>query len=300
MPTPQAGGLLTLRLSRSRMLRILGITPGRLLYWEKAGLIPERIAYEASELAALRHLSALSRAKIRASAIRAGLNQLRKLGVEGTLALIHLAPDPKRRRVIIRRAGQVVEPLSGQMRLAFTQAKPADIVPFALPAAQRAAEAEMWFTYAVSLEDNPGDRTAAAAAYLKCLEYDPGFASAYINLGTLRYHQGNFSEAERCYRQALALQPDYALACFDLGNVLDETGRTPQAIAAYAEAVRLSPGYADAHYNLALALEKSGLRRRALRHWRRYVQIENHGPWAEHARKQIQRSMQKERLLLVR
>ena len=77
------------------------------------------------------------------------------------------------------------------------------------------------------------------------------------------------------------------LAYFDLGNVLDELERLDESIAAYLKAVTLSPAYADAHYNLALAYERCGQQRPALRHWRAYVKLDNHGPWAETPRGQI-------------
>jgi len=90
-----------------------------------------------------------------------------------------------------------------------------------------------------------------------------------------------------------------ALAFFDLGNVLDELERLDESIAAYSKAVTLSPRYADAHYNLALAFERSGQSRPALRHWRTYVQIDNRGPWADHARGQIRKLLGREKLAIA-
>ena len=89
------------------------------------------------------------------------------------------------------------------------------------------------------------------------------------------------------------------MAYFDLGNVLDETGRVAEAIQAYNTALQLAPTYGDAHYNVALAYEKIREPRKALKHWRAYVKLDTSGPWAVHARNQIQRILQADGLKLV-
>ncbi|MGB8844693.1 MAG: tetratricopeptide repeat protein, partial [Terracidiphilus sp.] len=108
-----------------------------------------------------------------------------------------------------------------------------------------------------------------------------------------------YGRAEELYRHATAADPGYVLAYFDLGNVLDELERLDESIAAYRKAVTLSPAYADAHYNLALAYERSGQQRPALRHWRAYVKLDNHGPWADHARGQMRKLLSREKLAIV-
>ncbi len=105
--------------------------------------------------------------------------------------------------------------------------------------------------------------------------------------------------AERHYRAAVEVDPRYALGYFDLGNVLDETGRVEEAIKSYRAALALAPTYADAHYNLALAYEKSREPRKALTHWRAYVRLDTSGPWATHARNQIQKILAAEGLKVV-
>ena len=81
--------------------------------------------------------------------------------------------------------------------------------------------------------------------------------------------------------------------------MLDETGRVTEAIQTYKTALQLAPTYADAHYNLALAYEKIKEPRHALKHWRAYVKLDSSGPWAIHARNQIQRILQADGLKLV-
>jgi tetratricopeptide (TPR) repeat protein len=131
------------------------------------------------------------------------------------------------------------------------------------------------------------------------VELEPQHAAAHINLGTIRYHQYEFALAEHHYRMAIEADPRYALAYFNLGNVLDETGRLADAAASYKTALSLAPTYADAHYNLALAYEKLHQPRLALRHWRAYLKLDQSGPWAVHAKNQVQRILAADKLKLV-
>jgi len=164
----------------------------------------------------------------------------------------------------------------------------------------RETEVAAWFARGIALEEDTNTQSEAIAAYHKVLEIEPAHAAAHINLGTLFYNRQDFVLAERHYRQAIETDPRYALAYFDLGNVLDETGRVTEAIQAYNTALQLAPTYGDAHYNVALAYEKIGQPRQALKHWRAYVKLDASGPWAVHARNQIQRILQADGLKLVR
>jgi tetratricopeptide (TPR) repeat protein len=128
---------------------------------------------------------------------------------------------------------------------------------------------------------------------------DPDYAPGYINLGTIHFHLRQFVRAEELYRKATVKDPAYVLAFFDLGNVLDELERPDESIAAYHRAVELAPRYADAHYNLALAFERKGERRAALRHWQAYARLDKQGPWAEHARGQIRKLLETEKLTVA-
>jgi tetratricopeptide (TPR) repeat protein len=139
----------------------------------------------------------------------------------------------------------------------------------------------------------------AIAIYEEILKLDPLYAAAYINLGTILFHQRNFSTAEGLYRRATEVDSTYVLAFFDLGNVLDELQRPDESIAAYCQAIALSPRYADAHYNLALAYEHKKERRKALQHWQVYVKLDQSGPWAEHARGQIRKLLDQEKLSIA-
>jgi tetratricopeptide (TPR) repeat protein len=200
-------------------------------------------------------------------------------------------------RVAYRHEGRSVEAVGGQFVMEFepvgavVSAKVRTIIPINSPADL--------FARGVALEEHPSTHDEAITIYLKVVELEPDHAAAHINLGTLYYNRQDFGAAESHYRLAIKSDPRYALAYFDLGNVLDETGRIEDAIAAYRTAIQLAPTYADAHYNLALAYERQRQPRKALSHWKTYAKLDRLGPWSVHARNQIARILEGDKLKMV-
>lgn len=204
-------------------------------------------------------------------------------------------------RVAFRHEGRALEPIAGQFVMDFGAEEVERVVPTKQQVSpirilESAAE---YFARGVSLEEDPSSYKEAIAAYMKVLEIEPQHAPAHINLGTLYYNMQDYLQAEANYRKAIELDPRYALAHFDLANVLDETGRLPEAIRVYKVALQLAPTYADAHYNLALAYEKIKDHRKALRHWRAYIALDKSSAWAAHARSQIVRILENDKLKVV-
>ena len=66
------------------------------------------------------------------------------------------------------------------------------------------------------------------------------------------------------------------------------SGYCRQALRHYKAALAADPLYADTHVSLALLYEKIGLRRRGQDHWRRYLQLEPTGGWADLARRRLE------------
>ena len=59
------------------------------------------------------------------------------------------------------------------------------------------------------------------------------------------------------------------------------------ALRHYRAALDANPFYADVHVNLGLLCEKMNLRNTALQHWRRYLQLDPLGSWADLARQRL-------------
>jgi tetratricopeptide (TPR) repeat protein len=289
------------RYSRADVLRILRLTPRQLAVWEKAGLIAAAENYSFFDLLQVKKVRDLCARKVRPAVIRQSLEAMQQQAAGMENPLLEAGAFTTGHRVAFRHEGKVLEPIAGQFMFDFApEEKVVTSTPIATegpePAPQDVTEL---FARGIALEEDPSQQLMAISAYENVLELDPEHAAAHINLGTLRYNRREYTLAEEHYRRAIEIDSRYALAYFDLGNVLDETGRVNEAIQTYHTALQLAPTYADAHYNLALAYEKTKEPRKALNHWRAYVKLDTTGPWAVHARSQIQRILQADTLKLV-
>ena len=289
---------------RQDVLRIFEIGSRQLQAWERAGIIPQRDAYSFQDLGQLRILCALRAEDVPAASIRDSILAMKAVsGMSNPLLEARVVRTGT--RLAFRHHGAMVDPIRRQLLFDFEQgereqaaaaAREPKLLRRPEPAGPRLMQER--FLAAVRAEEN-SDKQQAIALYEEILALDPGYAAAAINLGTIYFHLKQYDRAEELYRRATLADPGYVLAYFDLGNVLDELGQIDESIAAYRRAVALAPAYADAHYNLALAYERASQPRCALRHWRAYVKLDNHGPWADHARGQIRRILGREKLAIV-
>jgi tetratricopeptide (TPR) repeat protein len=289
------------RYSRIDLLRILRLTARQLAAWEKAELVAAAESYSFFDLLQIKKVRDLCARKVRPAVIRQSLEAMQKQVAGMANPFLETSSFTTGRRVAFRHEGKVVEPIAGQFMFDFYPGeKLVTSTPISLPRPEPESDGvSELFARGIALEEDPGSQIQAISTYERVLELDPDHAAAHINLGTLYYNRQDYGGAEEHYRRAIEIDPRYALAYFDLGNVLDETGRVAEAIQTYHAALQLAPTYADAHYNLALAYEKIKEPRKALRHWRAYVKLDTTGPWAVHARNQIQRILQTDGLRLV-
>jgi tetratricopeptide (TPR) repeat protein len=287
--------------SRQDVLRILQISSRQLQGWERAGLITQRETYTFQNLGELRTLRSLREEDVTAASIRQSIAAMQAVG--GLINPLQEASVVRTgTRLAFRTNGAMVDPIRRQLLFDFErgegQPASADVAPMRRTSSGVSRDMQGLFLAAVQAEE-AGEKQRAIALYEEMLTLDPSYAPAYINLGTLYFHLRQFTKAEELYRRATETDPGYVLAFFDLGNVLDELERPDESIAAYQRSVELSPRYADAHYNLALAFERKGELRAALRHWQAYVRLDKAGPWAEHARTQIRKLLDREKLSIA-
>jgi tetratricopeptide (TPR) repeat protein len=285
--------------SRQDVLRILQISAHQLQGWERAALIPILQDYTFQDLAQLRTLRALRAESVSAASIRDSVMAMRAVaGMANPLRETRVVKTGT--RIAFRHKGALVDPIVRQLLFDFdSTTEPRSVAqrtPTRMPSASQ--NVANLFLSAVQAEE-AGQKQNAIEIYEEIIAADPGYAAAFINLGTLCFHQRNFVRAEELYRRATEADSSYVLAYFDLGNVLDELGRPDESISAYTRAIQLSPRYADAHYNLALAYERKGEPRRALKHWQSYLRLDRTGPWAEHAEGRITKLLKREKLTLT-
>jgi len=290
--------------SRQDVLRILQIGSRQLLGWERAGIVPQQQSYSFQDLGQLRILRALREEDVSVASIRHSIVAMKAVaGMANPLMEASLVRTGT--RLAFRHRGAVVDPIRRQLLFDFERLEvgcgPSAIsepAPLRRPAADTLRGVQEMFLEAVQAEE-VGEKIHAIKLYQEIMELDPSFAPAWINLGTIHFHLREFGCAEQLYRRATEIDPAYVLAFFDLGNVLDELQRPDESITAYRRAVALAPGYADAHYNLALAHERKGEARAALRHWQAYARLDKSGPWADHARGQIRKLLNREKLAIA-
>jgi len=290
--------------SRQDVLRILQISSRQLQAWERAGLIAQLQSYTFQDLGQLRTLRVLREEDVSVALIRHSIVAMK--AVAGmTNPLLEASLVRTGTRLAFRHCGAMVDPIRRQLLFDFERLEQgcgpsasSETLLLRKPGINGPRGVQELFLAAVQAEES-GEKLRAIKIYEQIMELDPSFAPAWINLGTIHFHLREFGWAEQLYRHATEIDPTYVLAFFDLGNVLDELQRLDESIAAYRQAVALAPHYADAHYNLALAHERRGEARPALRHWQAYVRLDNGGPWAEHARCQIRKLLDREKLAIA-
>jgi tetratricopeptide (TPR) repeat protein len=292
--------------SRQDVLRILQIGSRQLQGWERAGIVSQQQNYSFQDLGQLRILRALREEDVSVASIRHSIVAMKAVaGMANPLMEASLVRTGTR-RLAFRYSGAMVDPIRRQLLFDFERAEQqmsrpsasSEPAPLRRPAANTPRGVQEMFLEAVQAEE-AGEKIRAIKLYQEIMERDTSFAPAWINLGTIHFHLREFGWAEQLYRRATEIDPAYVLAFFDLGNVLDELQRPDESITAYRRAVALAPGYADAHYNLALAHERKGEARAALRHWQAYARLDKSGPWADHARGQIRKLLDREKLSIA-
>jgi tetratricopeptide (TPR) repeat protein len=290
--------------SRQDVLRILQIGPRQLQGWERAELIAQQENYSFQDLGQLRTLRLLREEAVPVASIRHSIVAMKAVaGMANPMMEATLVRTGT--RLAFRHRGAMVDPISRQLLFDFERLEEgcglsvaSEPLLLRSPSVGKAQGVQDLFLEAVRAEE-AGEKIRAIQLYQQTMERDSNFAPAWINLGTIHFHMREFEWAEELYRTATEIDPNYVLAFFDLGNVLDELKRPVESIVAYKRAVELSPGYADAHYNLALAYERKGEARSALRHWQAYAKLDKDGPWAEHARGQIRKLLEREKLTIA-
>ena len=285
------------RFCRTDILRILHITPKQLSGWQRAGLAPISDEFSFFDLIQLTKVRDLRAKRVSSAVIRESLLAMRKQVAGMENPFLEASAFTVGNRIAFRHDGRSVEPVAGQFVMEF-ETVGAVVSATVRPIARINSAADL-FARGVALEEHPNTYDEAIEIYLRVLQLEPDYAAAHINVGTLFYNRRDFVGAEKHYRLAVKSDPRYALAYFDLGNVLDETERIQDAIDAYRTAIQLAPTYADAHYNLALAYERQRQPRRALEHWKTYARLDRMGPWSVHARNQIARILEGDKLKMV-
>ena len=278
------------------VVRLLGITSGRLRSLDRAGIVSPtgrrrgRRAYTFPDIIALRAARDLLAQRVRLRDVARAVDNIRAAipKVTRPLAEMRIVSDGK--RVVVKSSPVSYEPLTGQTLLDFdVKTLRDDVVRVLRPVVgrERAKTAYDLYVRASQLDEDPETLADAEALYKRALELDPWLAIAYTNLGNLRFRRGDEEAAEALYRKALSLDGVQPEAQYNLGYVMLERGHPAEAVEFFKGAIASDPQFADAYFNLAMAYEQASDAAKARPCWRKYLEIEPTGTWAEIARKHL-------------
>lgn len=282
--------------SGSEVCKLLNLTRGRLRSLDRTGVVcPSarrrgRRAYTFADIIALRTASQLLGKRVRLRDVARAVTALRSALPKVTRPLSELRVVSDGKRVVVRSHDGAYEPSTGQMLLDFdVQKLHDDVVRVLRPNVGKARQKSAYDLYvqASQLDENPATFEQAEELYRRALELDPYLAIAYTNLGNICFRKHDDASSEVMYRRALEIDPGQAEAHYNLGYVMLERGEAAVAVKYFHAAIGADPTFADAYFNLAMAYEHLGEVNKARPFWKKYVDLEPQGTWAEIARKHL-------------
>jgi tetratricopeptide (TPR) repeat protein len=172
----------------------------------------------------------------------------------------------------------------GQRALDFVASRPAKVI--VLRPTVNITRAYDLYAKASQLDTDPFTYDEAEKLYREAIRLDPLLFIAHTNLGNILFRRGNMQGALALYEQAVAGDDRQPEAHYNLGYVLLDMGRHRDASEAFRRALARDSRFADAAFNLATALELMGMNE-ARDWWKRYLELEPHGTWADVARQHL-------------
>ena len=99
----------------------------------------------------------------------------------------------------------------------------------------------------------------AVFGFKNAIKYNPEFAEAYSNLGSIYIMKGQYEEAEQTLVKAIRLKPDLLDAHKNLAVLYEIMGREDKAVETY--------------FNLALAYQNQGIGDKAIKYYQRTIEL---------------------------
>jgi tetratricopeptide (TPR) repeat protein len=304
----------------------LDVPIGTIRRWERLGLIrPVKKVYrlpyfDYAEAAGVRRLNELLNAGVPRSQLEASLAKIRHLlpGVERPLAQLNLLAQDA--RLVARDDRGLFEPTSGQRCFDFGGAEPHppplpsanaslgeedSVIAFRITAARSAGateatsphessvrdaranwSAEQWFAEGCRHLDTHRPEPAIEAFRLALMERPDG-PEIHFHLAEALFRVGRSEAALERYYAAVEADHNYLEAWMQIGSLLAARGELEPALDALRLALSVHADYPDAHWHVADVLLQLGRTDEAAEHWRRYLQFDTRGPWAEEARQRL-------------
>lgn len=286
--------------SAAEVARLFELPESRIRYWSQTGFIVPSIRRANRRLYTFRDLIAIKVAKELLDAglplqrVRRSLDALRYHlpRVDAPLSRLRIRSD--RDRILVEEGDTTFEAATGQLLLDFDvdklRSQVAEVLTLPIVGRQREASdvhvdappssAYEAFSRGLAHEAQWDGRSlespsylGARAAYEQAIEFDPGFAAAWTNLGSLLAMSGAEADLDRardCFDEALRCDPDQPEAQCNLAELALRAGEFELAIGGFRQVLRHDPDHLEAHYGLARALIEVGGRGQALAHLQRF------------------------------
>ncbi len=279
--------------------KLFGIRPSRLRYWERTGFLTRsgqvgrQRYYTFQDLIGLRAAKGLLDEGVALRSVRRSVEALRKSLPRVTRPLSTLRITARGQSIVVKTDdGDSYDPTTGQLALDFDVAELRDDVVRVLrrgEGTQNRTAAYMHYLQGCRLDENEATFDDAEREYRAAIELDPSLANAMTNLGNLLFRRGDLKAAETLYARALQIDAEQPEAFYNLGFLQYDRGDVRGAVLNFRRALRGDPAFADAHFNLAMALEDLGENEQAKSHWQTYLALDPDSPWAEIARRHLQK-----------
>jgi len=286
------------------LCQLLSVSVHEIRRWERAGLIKPvkkvyRLPYfDFEEVASARRLCQLAAAGVRADQIAASLERLHTLLPNVVRPVAQLEVLARGANGLAFRDESGLIETTGQRLFDFDppiadsddddgpSTIPIRPAPTNDPADRQQWSAEDWFYEGCRLMESNEIASAVEALRLAVINefQNPQY---HFHLADALYRQKKPDAAIERYHVAVELDHDFLEAWTQLGCVLSEVGDQAGAKAAFQIALDRHPDYPEAHFHLAGVLEQLGQPDEAAEHWRKYLEFDQRGPWAEIARERL-------------
>ncbi len=286
------------------LCQLLNVSVHTIRRWERAGLIKAvkkvyRLPYfDFDEVASARRLCELAASGVRADQISSSLQRLHAVLPNLVRPLAQLEVLARGANGLVFRDDLGLIETSGQRLFDFDppesdqdQNEGPSTIPIrpalSLESSDRERwSAEDWFREGCQLADANEIDHAIEALRMATIG-DPLNPSYHFHLADALYRQKKPHAAIERYHMAVELDHKFLEAWTQLGCVLSEIKDSAGAQAAFQIALELHPDYPEVHFHLAGVLEEQHEKEKAALHWRRYLDFDQRGPWAEIARERL-------------
>lgn len=291
--------------------QLLNVSVHKIRSWERAELIHPvkkvfRLPYfDFEEVASARRLCELAASGVRPDQIASSLERLHTILPHVVRPVAQLEILAHGSNGLAYRDEVGLMEASGQRLFDFDPPLPSqesDDEPSTIPIRPATQEtqvdrqlwtAEDWFHESGRLTEID-EIPAAVEALRLALVSDPTNPSYHFHLAEALYRQHKLDAAIERYHVAVELDHNFLEAWTQLGCVLTEAGDPWGAKSAFEIALDLHPDYPEAHFHLAGVLDHFGQVDEAAEHWRKYLEFDQRGPWAEVARERLLGQMEQD------